>query len=325
MRQLKRREFAALTTLFAAGLPLVSRAQAYPARAIKLVAPYPAGGPTDIMARLVAQKLAEVLNQQVLVENRAGAGGVIGVDMVAKSAPDGYTLVMASSGPFVINPGLQKLSYDPVKDFSPISLIGAIPTILVINPKLPVNTFSELVTYAKARPGQLNFGSTGNGATPHMAGELLKFMAGLDIKHVPYKGSAPALTDLMGGQIDLMFDGVSAALPHVKTGKLRALAVGSIKRVKAVPELPTVSELGLTGFDVVPWYAILGPAGLPADVVARLNSALVNIMKQPDVVEKLAGMGAEATATTPQVLAKTIADELPRWASLIKSAGITAG
>lgn len=322
----KRRALIALSVSLTLGsiVSAAAYAAAYPDRLIRLIAPYPAGGPTDILARLIAANLSEMLHQQVVVENKAGAGGAIGVDSVAKAPADGYTLVLASSGPFVINPALQTLPYDPVRDFTPIALIGKIPTVLVVNPALPVRTVQDLVDYAREHPGKLNFGSTGTGATPHLAGELLKSMAQLDIRHVPYRGSAPALIDLMGGQIDFMFDGVSAVLPKVKSGRLRAIAVGSAARLKALPQLPTVAESGMAGFDVVPWYGVLGPAKLPQDVVDTLNAALIKVVAMPGVIEKMAAIGAEPTAAPPQVLAQTISSELPRWKKLIAEANIKA-
>lgn len=303
---------------------LPAMAQTYPSRPLRLVVPFPPGGSTDIVARLVAQKLGEALGQPMIVDNRAGAGGMIGAENVAKSPADGYSLLLASSGPIVIVPALQpKLGYDSVRDFAPISIIATIPTMLVVNEKVPARSVSELIALAKARPGQLNFASTGVGATPHLAGEVFKSMAGVDIGHVPYKGSAPALTDLMGGQVDMMFEQIPAVLPHVQSGKLRALAVGSARRVAALPDLPTISESGLSGFDVVSWFGIMAPAGTPAPIVARLHAELAKIMRMPDVSEKLASLGAEPQASTPQAFGQTIVAELPKWAEIIRKSGAT--
>ncbi len=304
---------------------LGAMAQAYPVRPLRLVVPFPPGGSTDIVARLVAQKLGEALDQPMIVDNRAGAGGMIGAENVARSAPDGYSLLLASSGPIVIVPALQpKLGYDSVRDFAPVSIIATIPTMLVVNEKVPAKNVAELIALAKARPGKLNFASSGVGATPHLAGEVFKSMAGVDIGHVPYKGSAPALTDLMGGQVDMMFEQIPAVLPHVQSGKLRALAVGSAQRVAALPDLPSISESGLPGFDVVSWFGIMAPAGTPAPIVSRLRAELMKIMRMPDVSEKLASLGAEPQASTPQAFSQTIVAELPKWAEIIRKSGATA-
>ncbi|HEY4066416.1 MAG TPA: tripartite tricarboxylate transporter substrate binding protein [Burkholderiaceae bacterium] len=303
---------------------LPALADTWPSRPIRLIVPFPPGGTTDIIARLVGQKLSEALGQPVVVDNRAGAGGIMGSDNVAKSPPDGYMLLMASSGPIVIVPALQpKLGYDPVRDFAPVSIIGTVPTMLVVNPNVPAKNVAELIALAKARPGKLNFASTGIGATPHLAGELFKSMAGVDIGHIPYKGSAPALTDVMGGQVDMMFEQISAAMPYAQSGKLRALAVGSAKRVAALPDLPTISESGLPGFDVVSWFGIMAPGGTPAPIVARLNAELVKIMHQPEVANRLTSLGAEPSGTSSQAFAQTIESELPRWAAVIRKSGAT--
>lgn len=299
-------------------------AQQYPTRPVRLVVPFPPGGSTDILARLVAQKLSEDLGQTVLVDNRPGAGGTLGANLVAKSLADGYTLLMGSSGPISISPSLmKKLPYDPTKDYAAISLIATIPTMLVVNPSVPVKTVAELVALAKSKPGKMNFASTGNGATPHLAAELFKFSAGVDIVHVPYKGSAPAVADLLGGQVDLMFEQVPAVLPHVKAGKLRAIAVSSATRSAAMPELPTIAESGLPGFEVSSWFGILAPTGTPPEIINRLNGALVRIMANAQVRETLAAQGAEAVGTTPQAFAATIGSEIPKWASVVKRAGVT--
>lgn len=294
----------------------------WPTRPIQLIVPFPPAGTTDIIARLVAERLTRALGQTVVVDNRAGAGGIIGAAQVAKATPDGYTLLLGSSGPISISPSLPvKPKYDPLHDFQPISLIATVPTMLVVNPKLPVKTVDELIAYARAHPGKLNFASTGVGATPHLAGEMFKKMAQIDIRHVPYKGSAPALTDLIGGQVDLMFEQISAALPFVRDNRLRALAVGSAQRVAALPYLPSVSESGLPGFDVVSWFGILAPSGTPATVVRRLHDELARITSQRDVQEKLTSLGAEPQASTPQAFAKRIAAEIPQWAKVILQSG----
>lgn len=333
MLALKRR--AALAIALAAAIPLHAQtvsspsaapgAQAYPSRPLRLVVPFPPGGSTDIVARLLGQKMSEALGQPVIVDNRAGAGGIIGADYVAKSPADGHVLLLASSGPIVIAPALQpQLAYDPVRDFAPVAIVATIPTMLVVNDKVPARSVAELTALAKARPGALNFASTGAGATPHLAGEVFKSMAAIDIGHVPYKGSAPAVTDLIGGQVDMMFEQIPAVLPHVRSGKLRALAVGSSRRVAALPDLPTMAESGLAGFDVVSWFGIMAPAGTPAPIVARLHAVLSGAMRLPEVGEKLTSLGAEPQLSTPQAFGQTIATELPKWAEVIRKSGATA-
>jgi tripartite-type tricarboxylate transporter receptor subunit TctC len=312
---------AAALLACATALP-VSAAQSWPAHPIRLIVPFPPAGTTDIVARLVAERLTTALGQTVLVDNRAGAGGIIGADMVAKAAPDGYTLLLGSSGPISISPSLPvKPNYDPQHDFKPVSVIATVPTMLVVNPKLPVKTVADLIAYARAHPGKLNFASTGIGATPHLAGELFKSMAKVDMRHVPYKGSAPALNDLIGGQVDLMFEQVSAALPFAQSGRLRALAVGSERRIAALPDLPSVAESGLPGFDVVSWFGILAPADTPAAIVQRLHDELARIMAQPDIRSKLVALGADPGTSTPEAFKRRIATEIPQWAKIIQQSG----
>jgi tripartite-type tricarboxylate transporter receptor subunit TctC len=300
-------------------------ADAYPARAIRFVVAFPPGGGTDIIARSIAQKLAERLAQQVVVDNRPGAGGNIGTDIVAKSAPDGYTLLMGSAGPLAINASLfGKMPFDPIKDLAPVTLAASTPNVLVVHPSLPAATVKELIALARAKPGEINFASSGHGTPAHLAGELFNSMAGVKMVHVPYKGAAPALADLLGGQVQLMFSTMPPALPHVKDGKLRALAVTSAKRSPATPALPTVDEIALPGFEANTWHGVVAPAGTPAAIVARLNREIVAILHMPEVVERLSGQGAEALGSTPEEFAAYIRSETIKWAKVVKESGAKA-
>jgi len=304
--------------------PVTSYGQAttYPSRPIRVIVPYPPAGTTDIVARLLAAKLTIALKQTVQVENKAGAGGAIGSDFVAKAAPDGYTLLLGATGPITISQSLSpKPNYDSVRDFAPISIVATVPTMLVVNPKLATTSVAELIALAKANPGKLNFASTGSGATPHLSGELFKLMAGVDIKHVPYKGSAPAVTDLIGGQVDLMFEQIPGAMPFVQSGQLRVLAMGSAQRVGAYPNIPTVAESGLPGFDMVAWFGLLAPAHTPSEIIKRLNAEVTQIMATQEVKDKLVSSGAEPQASTIAEFSNVIATEIPKWRSLIEKLG----
>jgi len=297
-------------------------AQTYPTKPIRLVVPFPPGGATDILARDVAQKLTEAWGQSVIVDNRPGAGGNIGSELVAKSAPDGYTLEMGTVGTHAINASLYaKMPYDHVKDFTPVILVAGVPNVLVVNPALPANSVAELIAYAKANPGKLNFASSGNGTSIHLSGELFKVMAGVQITHIPYKGSAPALQDLLSGQVQMMFDNLPPSLPQIKAGKLRALAVTSLIRAPALPDVPTLSESGLPGFEASSWFGILAPAGTPAPIVAKLNAEIAKWLATPEAKEKLAKQGANAAGGTPDDFAKHIAAETAKWAKVVKDSG----
>ena len=298
-------------------------AQGYPTKPIRLVVPYPAGGPLDIMARAIGQKLTEAWKQPVVVDNRAGAGGNIGADFVAKSAPDGYTLLMGAVATHAINPSLySKIPYDPVKDFAPVALVAQVPNILVVNPAVPAKTVRELIALARAQPGTLNFGSGSTGSTGHLAGELFNTMAGVKMVHIPYKGAAPATADLLGGQVQLMFDNLASALPNVKAGKLRALAVTTLARSPAIPELPTIAESGLPGFDLTTWFGLLVPAGTPPEIVARLNAEIVRALDAKDMRERLEKMGAEPLSNnTPERFAAFIRSEAAKYARVVKDSG----
>ena len=297
-------------------------AATYPTKPIKIVVPFPPAGATDILARAIGAELQKAFGQTVFIENKAGAGGNPGADMVAKSPPDGYTLVMATVGTHGINMSLySKMPYDAVKDFEPITLVAGVPNLLVVHPSVAAKNVAELTALAKAQPGKLNVASSGNGTSIHMAAELYKLMAGVDILHVPYKGSSFALTDLLGGQVQLMFDNMPSALPHVKAGKLRALAVTSPKRSSALPDIPTMDEEGLKGFDATSWFGLLAPAGTPKDIIAKLNAAAVKALATPEMRERLASQGAEAVGNTPEQFGAFIKAEIEKWAKIVKASG----
>ena len=303
-------------------VPLQATAQTYPNKPVRLIVPFPAGGTTDLLARAMAQKFSEALGQQFVVDNRPGAGGNIGADIVAKSAPDGYTLLMGTVGTHAINPSLYaKMPYDHVKDFVPVVLVAGVPNVLVVNPGVPVKTVAELIKAAKDQPGSINFASSGNGTSIHLSGELFKSLTGVQMAHIPYKGSAPALTDLLGGQVQIMFDNLPSALPHIKSGKLRALAVTSSKRAPALPDLPTIAESGVPGFEASSWFGILAPAGTPRDIVMRINVEANKALQSAEMKEKLLGQGAEAVGNPPEFFADTIRTETTKWAKVVKDSG----
>jgi tripartite-type tricarboxylate transporter receptor subunit TctC len=303
-----------------AGMPA---AQTYPVKPVRLVIPYPPGGGSDTIGRPLAQKLGEGLGQQVVVENRGGANGNIGMEAVARSAPDGYTLVFALSAQLAINPGLyQKLPYDPLRDFAPITLLGEGGYILVVHPSLPAKSVKELLALAKARPGQIAYSSSGNGSGGHLAIELLNSMAGIRMLHVPYKGGGPALMDLIAGQVQVLFATQLASWPHVQSGRVRALAVSTAKRPASVPDLPTVSEAGLPGYDSGVWYAVLAPAGTPRDIISRINGEVVRALKQPDYRGLLVNNTIEPIGSPPERLTQYIKSELAKWARVIKAADV---
>ena len=296
-------------------------AQNYPAKPVKIVVPWPAGGGTDTVARIVGQKLSETLGQPFIVENRPGATGMIGAEFVAKSAPDGYTL-MAATPPLIYTPSLYpKLRYDPLADFAPISMLVMMPNFLVVNPALPVKNVRELIALAKAHPGKLTYASSGAGSGGHLVAELFKQRAGVTMLHVPYKGTAPAVNDTVAGQADLMFaDPSSVGL--IKAGRLRALAVTASRRAYTLPEVPTLIESGLPQFDVWNWYFMVAPAAVPRETIQRLNAAIVRVLQQPEVRDHLTGLGLDPASSTPQALADFMRSERDRWAAVIKSAGI---
>jgi tripartite-type tricarboxylate transporter receptor subunit TctC len=318
IRLRQRAALGALTLLLAAG----AWAQAYPTKPIRLVVPFPAAGTTDILAREVAQRLSVSFGQSVIVDNRPGAAGNIGSDLVAKSAPDGYTLLMGTVGTHAINPSLYtKMPYDHVKDFVPIVLVAGVPNVLEVTPSLPVNSVADLIKLAREKPGQLNFASSGSGTSIHLSGELFKTMAGVDMMHVPYKGSAPAVTDLMGGQVQLMFDNLPSSLAQIKAGKLRAIAVTSAQRAPALPNIPTIAESGLPGFEASSWFGLLAPSGTPAAVVARINADVNQWLQTAEAKEKLLAQGAAPAGGTPEQFAAHIRAETEKWAKVVKVSG----
>jgi tripartite-type tricarboxylate transporter receptor subunit TctC len=296
--------------------------KAYPDKPVRIVVPFAAGGGVDILTRIMGQYLTERLGQQVIVDNRPGAGGNLGTDGVAKSPPDGYTLVMGTTGTHTINPGLYpKLPYDAVKDFRPITLTASVPNLLVVNPELPVKSARELIELAKASPGKLNFGSFGNGTSNHLSGELLKSVAQIDVVHVPYKNAPQAVIDLMTGQISFAFINMPLALPHVQGGKLRALAVTGAKRSTAAPEFPTMAEAGVPGFVVESWYGLLAPAGTPDAIIERLHRDVVAVLAKPEVQSAFAQQGAEPMTSTPAEFATLIVEGKKQWAEIIRISG----
>ena len=298
-----------------------AHAQGYPAKSIRVVVPYAPGGATDLTARLVGQKMNDSLKQTVVIDNRPGAGGVIGADIVARAAPDGYTVLLASPAEIAVLPHLQKMPYNVDKDFAPVSLAVSTPLILVVHPSLPLKTVKELIAFAKARPGQLSYASAGTGGVQHLAGELLKITAKIDMVHVPYKGAGPVMPDLIGGQVPMFFSGMPPAMPHVRAGKLRPLAVTTTTRSPAAPEVPTMIEAGVPGFDISNWFAYFVPAGTAPDIITKLNAEIVHALKLPDVKSKLANVGAEVVGTTPEELAKFVRSESDKFAQLIRQSG----
>jgi tripartite-type tricarboxylate transporter receptor subunit TctC len=294
----------------------------FPARPIRIVVPFPPGGATDIAARLIAERMGENWKQPVTVDNRPGAGGNIGSDLVAKSAPDGYTLIMGVTGSHAINTSLYAhLPYDPVKDFEAISQVAVVPNVVVVHPAVPARTLQELVALARREPGKLNYASLGNGTAAHLTMEMFKTAAGIDITHIPYKGSAPAVADLIAGQVQVMIDGLPSALPYVQAGKLRALAVTSAHRSPAAPELPTISESGYPGFSADAWSGLFAPRGTPQAVIAKLAMETQRILKLPEVRQRLAGLGAEAVGSTPAEFAAHVSSEIDKWARVVKASG----
>jgi tripartite-type tricarboxylate transporter receptor subunit TctC len=299
----------------------VAPAQSYPQKPIRVIVPAAAGGATDLTARLVGQKMAERLGQAVIVENRPGGNETIGADIVAKSAPDGYTVLLTPPAAIVILPHLQKLPYSAEKDLAPVSLAAVTPLILVVHPALPAQTVKELIELAKARPGYLSYASAGSGGVQHLAAELLKTTMKIDIVHVPYKGAGPVMQDLVGGQVHMFFSGMPPAMAHVRSGKLRPLAVTTTSRSAAAPQVPTMVEAGVPGFDISNWFAYFVPAATPSEVIGKLGAEINRALKQEDVKEKLASAGAEAMGTSPEELAKFMRTESTKFAGLIRSSG----
>lgn len=304
------------------GISTLAIAQPYPSKPIRFVLPYPSGGSADGLLRALAQRLTETLGQPVVVESRPGANGIVGSDFVAKAPSDGYTLILGAIGPFAVSSAMQKLPYDPVKDFAPITFLAAVPNVLVVHPSTPVTSVAELVAYAKTRPGQLNYGSAGTGSSNQLAAELFNLAAGLSITHVPYKGGAPAQVDLLGGRLTLIFDNLPPSVPHIKSGGFRALAVTSPRRQPALPDVPTMNELGYSNFEVGSWFGALAPAGTPRPVIELLNTAMVSAMREISLRERLMALGFDPNPGTPEQFAEFIRAETVKWARVVKSAGI---
>ena len=297
-------------------------AQAYPTKPVTIIVPFAAGGTTDILARIIGQALTAELGQSVVVDNRAGAGGNIGGQAAAKAAPDGHTLFMGTVGTHAINASLyKKMPFDPVKDFAPLTRVANVPNLLVANPAQPYKSVKDLIAYAKANPGKVNFGSSGNGSSIHLSGELFKSLAKVDMQHVPYKGSAPAVTDLLGNQIGIMFDNMPSAIQHVRSGKLVPLAVTTAKRSPELPNVPTIAEGGVPGYEATSWFGMFAPAGTPAPVLAKLNAAIVKVLGQPDVKKKINEQGAEVYSETPEQFAAFIQAESVKWGKVVKESG----
>ncbi|HET8830678.1 MAG TPA: tripartite tricarboxylate transporter substrate binding protein [Casimicrobiaceae bacterium] len=311
-----------LVGLAFASLAGVSHAQAWPSKPIRWIVPFAPGGTTDILARTIAEKLTPALGKPVIVENNPGAGGSVGATQTAKAAPDGYTIMGGTISTHAINASLYKqLPYDPVKDFVPITLIARVPNLLVVNPEVPAKNVKELIALLKANPGKYTFASSGNGTSQHLSGELFKSMAGVDMQHIPYKGSPPALQDVVGGQVTMTFDNITTAWPLAKAGKLRALAVTTAKRSPIAPDVPTLAESGLAGYEVGSWQGVFAPAGTPPDVVKRLNTEIVKIINMPDVRAKLEALGAEPVGNSSDEFATIVKSEVAKWAKVVKESG----
>jgi len=317
---------AGLALAATAAAPLGASAEAaYPTKPITIIVPFAAGGTTDILARVIGQGLNKELGQSVIVDNRAGAGGNIGGALAAKAAPDGYTLFMGTVGTHAINQSLyKKMPFDPIKDFAPLTRVAMVPNLLVAHPGKPYKNVKELIAYAKANPGRVNFGSSGSGSSIHLSGELFNALAKVDMVHVPYKGSAPAVSDLIGGQIDIMFDNMPSAIQHVRAGKLVPLAVTTAKRSPELPDVPTIAEAGVPGYEATSWFGMLAPAATPAPIVARLNTALVKVLAQPEVRKKLAEQGAVPYSEKPEQFAAFIRAETAKWSKVVKESGASA-
>ncbi|HSQ04533.1 MAG TPA: tripartite tricarboxylate transporter substrate binding protein [Burkholderiales bacterium] len=308
--------------MLAIAFPVV--AQTYPSKPIRFIVPFAPGGGGDIIVRTVAQKLTERLGQSVVVDNRTGAGGNIGTETAARSPNDGYTLLMANVAPMAINVSLYRnLPYDPVRDFTPITLMASFPNVLVVHPSVPARSIKELIALARAKPGTLTYASAGSGSTTHLAAEFFRSQAGIDLIHVPYKGGGPALVDLLAGQVTMYFGSMPASLPHITTGRLRALGVTSLQRSTAAPDIPTLAESGFPGFEAVTWIGAVAPAGVAQPIVSRLNTELTEIMHERQVRERLEAQGAEPITDTPEAFAAYIRDEIRKWATVVRQAGIS--
>lgn len=298
-------------------------AQEYPNKPVRLIVPFPPGGTTDVAGRLVAQHLTEAWRQQVIVDNRPGAGGVIGTELAAKSTPDGYTVLIGSITTHAVNPALYtKLNFDPIKDFTPVSLVVSSPQLLAVHPSVEARSVSELLALAKSRPGKLNYASAGSGTSPHLTFELFKSMAGINVVHVPYKGTGPAINDLIGGQVQMMITGVVALIPHIKSGRLRGVGVTSAKRVAALPELPTIIESGIAGFDVSSWFGVFAPGAVPKPIVRKMNLEIQRMLDKEDIRQRLISLGADpAEKNSPEQFSVYVKSEMARWSKVVKDTG----
>jgi tripartite-type tricarboxylate transporter receptor subunit TctC len=311
-----------LTGLALLLLPALASAQDFPDKPIKLIVPFPPGGPNDIIARVVGQRMSELIKQPVVIENRGGQGGVLGTDAVAKAAPDGYTIGIVSASSLVINPTMEKVPYDVAKDFAPVTLVTTVPEMLVVASNVAARDMGELVALARSQPGKLNFASAGVGGLPHLAGELFKLTARIDIVHVPYRGAAPAINDLLGQQVQMAFLDLPVILPHIKSGMLRPIALGAPKRAPTSPEVPTTAEVGMPDLLIENWYGMIAPAGTPANIVNLLNRVTNEAMKDPQVAQKLADQGLTVAGDTPEHFRDYIGAEIRKWAKVIKDAGV---
>ncbi len=302
--------------------PTLAATQDFPTKAIRLIVPFPPGGPNDIIARVIGQRMSELAKQPVVIDNRGGQGGVLGTDAVAKAAPDGYTIAISSAGALAISPGMEKVAYDTPRDLAPVTLVATVPEMLVVATNVPARDMTELIALAKAQPGKLNFASSGPGSLPHLAGELLKLSARIDIVHVPYRGAAPAVNDLLGQQVQMAFLDLPVLLPQIRAGALRGIAIGSPQRAPTAMEVPTTAEAGMPELRVENWYGMVAPAGTPPAVIAALNRIATEAMRDPAVKEKLASQGAELIGDTPEHFRDFIAAEIAKWAKVIKDAGV---
>ncbi len=311
-----------LVTGFSLLLPTLASAQDFPNRPIRLIVPFPPGGPNDIIARVVGSRMSELLKQPVLIDNRGGQGGVVGTDLVAKAKPDGYTIAVSSAGALAISPNMEKVAYDTLKDLQPITLVAKVPEMLVVATDVPAKNMKELIALAKAQPGRLNFASTGPGSLPHLAGELFKLTAKIDIVHVPYRGAAPAVNDLLGQQVQMVFLDLPVLLPQIRAGRLRPIAIGALERAPSAMDVPTTTEVEMPDLQTENWYGMVAPAGTPAAIVASLNKAATEAMRDPVVKEKLASQGALLVGGTPDQFRAFIDTETKKWAKVIKDAGV---
>jgi tripartite-type tricarboxylate transporter receptor subunit TctC len=298
-------------------------AEDFPARPIRLIVPFPPGGPSDIIARVIGQRMSEIAKQPVLIDNRGGQGGVLGTDVLAKAKPDGYTISISSAGALAISPTMEKIAYDPLKDLQTVTLVAKVPEMLVVANDVPAKNMAELIALAKAQPGKLNFASSGPGSLPHLAGELLKLTAKIDIVHVPYRGAAPAVNDLLGQQVQMVFLDLPILLPQIRSGGLRAIALGAPQRAPTAMDVPTTTEVGMADVQAENWYGMVAPAGTPAPIVAKLNEIAAEAMRDPAVKEKLATQGAELIGDSPEHFHAFLESEIARWAKVIKDAGVT--